>query len=195
MSRTIEYYQHHAESFIEDTRQVDMTALHRQFLSYLADGASILDAGCGSGRDSFAFHQGGYQVCAFDASEAMVNATTEYAGVETHLATFDSFSSAKKFDGIWACASLLHVPQLGLPQAMANLVTHLKPHGVIYLSFKYGSGEREHNGRRFTDMDETGLDKLIAPFTDLAVKERWLTGDQRAGRSHEQWLNAILQRV
>ena len=69
---TLDYYEAHAEQFFADTQSVDMAPLYERFLSELPVGALILDAGCGSGRDSKAFLERGYRVSAFDASEKLV---------------------------------------------------------------------------------------------------------------------------
>ncbi|NCA72639.1 MAG: SAM-dependent methyltransferase, partial [Sphingobacteriia bacterium] len=62
----------------------------------------------------------------------------------------------------------------------------------LYASFKHGAGEREHGGRRFTDLDEAGLAALVGAVPGLAVLETWTTGDRREGREQERWLNALL---
>ncbi len=97
-----------------------------------------------------------------------------------------------QFDGIWACASLLHVSLNELPDVFYRLLLALKPNGVIYFSFKYGQGEYEKEGRWFTDLDEASLLTLVDEVEGLAIKELWLTADRRVGRQHEQWLNGIL---
>ena len=63
---------------------------------------------------------------------------------------------------------------------------------MLYLSFKYGQGERQHGDRHFTDLDEAGLGQLVAGTACLRIEECWITGDLREGRAHERWLNAIL---
>jgi hypothetical protein len=65
---------------------------------------------------------------------------------------------------------------------------------MLYASFKYGSGEREHHGRRFTDLDEPGLAGLLDQVSGLEPVETWTTGDRRPGRESERWLNALLRR-
>ncbi len=87
-----------------------------------------------------------------------------------------------RFDGIWACASLPHVPLAELPEVLGRLGRALKPEGVLYASFKYGSGEREHEGRRFTDLDEKGLAALVEAVPALVVLETWVSGDRREWR-------------
>ena len=71
----------------------------------------------------------------------------------------------------------------------------LKLNGTLYASFKYGRGEREHGGRRFTDLDETGLAALLAASPAFTALETWTTADQRPGREDEQWLNTLLART
>ena len=100
---------------------------------------------------------------------------------------------AYPLDASRACASLLHLPTAELPDVMDRLRIALKPGGILYASFKYGSREREHQGRRFTDQDETGLSALLDQVAGLALLESWGTGDLRPGRASERWLNTLLR--
>ena len=190
-----DYYQQHAETFFADTCEVDMTPLYRRFLPLLADQAQILDAGCGSGRDASAFAKLGHQVTAFDASPALIALAEPHLSQPVHCLRFQDITWQDQFDGIWACASLLHVPVAELPDVMQRLCNALKPRGILYASFKYGSGEREHHGRRFTDLDEPGLAALLRCVPDLEAMETWTTDDLRPGREAERWLNTLLRRT
>jgi hypothetical protein len=87
------------------------------------------------------------------------------------------------------------VPTAELPDVVGRLRAALKPGGILYASFKYGSGEREHNGRRFTDLDEPGLAGLLEQVPGLEPVETWTTGDLRPGRESERWLNTLLRRA
>ena len=187
-----EYYDNNAERFISDTIDVDMNAHYERFLAYLNDGASILDAGCGSGRDSLAFKNMGYRVQAFDASSAMVEATRSLDNVPVEKMTVQSAVFDATFDGIWACASLLHVPRTELSTVLENLVSYLNVGGIIYASFKYGLDERQKGGRYFNDQTETSLVKNIDAISNLEIVEQWTSGDRRTGRSDEKWLNCLL---
>ena len=69
-----------------------------------------------------------------------------------------------------------------------------KANGIIYLSFKYGDFEGERNGRYFTDMTEESMAKLLVDFPEFTVEKQWITGDVRAGRGDERWLNMILRK-
>ncbi|MCA2027048.1 class I SAM-dependent methyltransferase [Enterobacter sp. K16B] len=190
---TLHYYQNHAQDFFDGTVNVDMTPLYEAFTQHLTHGARVLDAGCGSGRDAKAFHEMGYQVNAFDASSAMVELARQHTGLPVQLMTFSEIDGKAQYDGIWCCASLLHVPSSELPAVMQKLADALKPGGVWYVSFKYGNGERVQGKRRFTDLDEEGLRMGISNITDVAITSLWVTKDYRQERS-ERWLNGILHK-
>jgi SAM-dependent methyltransferase len=190
---TLKYYQDNAQTFFDGTVNVDMSSLYETFTRHLAPGARVLDAGCGSGRDAKAFMEMGYQVEAFDASSAMVEMAEEHTGLPVRLMTFSDVDWKEEFDGIWCCASLLHVPAAELPGVMQKLTGALKPGGVWYVSFKYGEGEREMDGRWFTDMDEVGLQRMLEAVLKIEIKSLWTTQDKRPGRG-EVWLNGVLQK-
>ncbi|ELJ5852322.1 TPA: class I SAM-dependent methyltransferase [Enterobacter kobei] len=190
---TLHYYQNHAKDFFDGTVNVDMTSLYEAFTQHLPHGARVLDAGCGSGRDAKAFHEMGYLVDAFDASSAMVELAKQHTGLPVKLMTFSEIDYKAQYDGIWCCASLLHVPSSELPAVMQKLADALKPGGVWYVSFKYGNGERVQGERRFTDLDEEGLRMGISNITDVAITSLWVTKDYRPERS-ERWLNGILHK-
>ena len=190
---SLDYYQQQAESFYHNTRAVDMTPLYRRFLPHVPQGGHIIDAGCGSGRDSLYFANSGFGVSAFDASPALVELARQHTGLPISLCRFEDFTAPTPADAIWACASLLHVPLAELAVVMAHLTTQLKPGGVFYCSFKYGQGEVTREGRHFTNLDEAGLRQLLEGLP-LSLDEHWQTGDLRPGREQERWLNAVLRK-
>ncbi|MCD8547865.1 MAG: class I SAM-dependent methyltransferase [Aeromonadaceae bacterium] len=190
---SIRYYEQHAADFVAGTLTVDMTSLYDHFVPLLAPGARLLDAGCGSGRDCAHFLQLGFAVEALDASAAMVQHAQALTGLPVRCCRFTDYQATEPLDAIWACASLLHVPTDELTGVMAHLATQLKDGGLFYCSFKYGSGEVSREGRTFTNLDETGLQALLAPLP-LHILETWQTGDVRPGREHERWLNAVLKK-
>lgn len=189
-----DYYQLHAQRFFSETVDVDMSELYRPFVAHLKPGARILDAGCGSGRDAKAFSEMGYEVEAFDASAELVELARQHTGLPVKQIRFEDVTEVERYDGIWCCASLLHVPLAELPGVMTQLAKALKPGGVWYLSFKYGSGEREKDGRRFTDMDEAGLEEVLSGLSGIEVMECWQTHDQRPERD-DSWINLVLSKA
>jgi SAM-dependent methyltransferase len=191
---TVAYYENRAETYFAETVAVDMAPLYARYLAYVPPGGHILDAGCGSGRDALAFRRLGYSVTAFEASSALAGLASAHCGLPVEVRRFQEDDWQERFDGIWACASLLHVPMAELPEVLRRLGRALKPDGVLYASFKFGAGERAHGGRRFTDLDEAGLAALVEAVTAIAVRKTWVTGDRREGREAERWLNAIVGR-
>ncbi len=188
----MDYYENNAKVFVESTLSVDMQSLYNCFLPLLPERANILDAGCGSGRDAKFFIERGHHVTAFDASAEIAALAEKEVGQHILVQRVQDIQYRNQFDGIWACASLLHVPAKDLPEVFRRLVRALKPNGMIYCSFKYGQGEYEKQGRRFTDLDEAGLQTLVDEIEELTIRELWVTADLRPGRGHERWLNGIL---
>lgn len=190
---TLNYYNQHAQTFSDSTLNVDMSALYREFLPYVVQNGYVLDAGCGSARDATYFKGQGFNVSAFDASPALAELASSYLQQPVEVKTFQELECVNKYDGIWCCASLLHVPKAELPQVFLNLQNALKPNGVLYVSFKYGTQERVHNGREFTDLTEQLLSSLLNQHTQLSIVKHWQSVDQRPGRESEVWLNAIIK--
>jgi SAM-dependent methyltransferase len=187
------YYDQNGEAFFRRTVDLDMGAERARFLAHLLPGASILDAGCGSGRDALAFARAGYAVTAFDASPEMVRLAQGHTGLPVLQLTFKKMTWLEAFDGVWASASLLHVARADLPETFGRVVAALRPGGVAYASFKLGEDEREVEGRRFTDMTE-GLLRALTEGACLAVVDLWVSADGRPGHEGEQWLNGIGRR-
>jgi SAM-dependent methyltransferase len=188
---SIQFYQDNADDFFEGTVNVDMSNIYNRFTQYLPSNAIILDAGCGSGRDTKAFLNMGYQLDAFDASSGLVALARKFTGIGVKLAMFDDVDAVNKYDAIWCCASLLHVKSAELLNTMGILSNALKQDGVWYVSFKYGNGERHKDGRDFTYMNENKLEKLIYELDGIDIQDIWITSDNRPDRN-EKWLNAIL---
>ena len=185
------YYDKNAKEFFSSTYQVDASDLYKEFLPFLKPQSLILDAGCGSGRDTLAFIQSGFKVTAFDASRDLAELASKHTGQTVAVAEFSNFQSDSLFDAIWACASLLHVPPINLPDIFNHLASFLKPEGIFYCSFKHGSGVTVRGGRQFTNVNEDTLQKIIVG-TRLNIRKNWITRDLRADRKSEKWMNVIL---
>ena len=188
--KTIDYYNHHAEEFANSTLHVEMESLYQPFLALLPEHAHILDLGCGSGRDSLAFKNKGYRVDAIDYSEALAKKATELTGIQVKHHSFYELDEVAVYDGIWACASLLHCERRRLAEVVAKMLRALKSEGVIYMSFKYGDSDREKDGREFTDLNEQQAQKLLAQFDQVSLVQQRITLDKRPDRT-EQWLNLL----
>ena len=148
---------------------------------------------CGSGRDSKAFLDAGYDVVSFDASIEMCKRASKLTGREVKNMRFEDMSFESDFDGIWASATLLHVPMTELPKIMQKMNTALKNGGVMYASFKYGDGTKMRGERKFSDFNEKSIVPLFenAGFTIL-INE--VGHDSRPGREKEMWVQVIAKK-
>jgi 2-polyprenyl-3-methyl-5-hydroxy-6-metoxy-1,4-benzoquinol methylase len=190
ISKNIDYYNKNADSFFEGSVNADMSYERDRFISLLPAGGKVLDAGCGSGRDSKAFLERGFEITAFDASEEMCKRASEYIGQEVINMLFQDVTYKDEFDGVWASASLLHVSIEELPAIIRKMNEALKSGGVMYASFKYGDGIQMRGERRFSDFNE----KSIVPLFENAgfkIIYNEVGADNRPGRENEMWVNVI----
>lgn len=196
--RTNNYYNKNAKEFFDNTAYLDMSHAYAKFHQYLPNQPNqpghnrIMDAGAGSGRDTKHFMDNGFVVYSFDNSEELCKLASDTFDVTVHCHDFDNIMATKFFAGIWACASLVHFTTYDIRKALLRLANHTMIHGIIYVSFKYGTfqGVRP-DGRYYTDMTEDKL-RMIIRGAHLIVLEEWVTTDIRPGREGEKWLNAIL---
>lgn len=193
-TRTLDYYDNHAREFYKTTVDVDFVTMQEHFLLKLKEGSRILDFGCGSGRDAKCFLERGYVVDAMDGSARLCELASEHAGIEVKNMFFQELAEVDKYDGIWACSSILHLPVDELADVMRKMAVALRANGIIYASFKYGTFSGERNGRFFTDMTEESFAKFLSGIEGLEVEEQWTTSDVRPGRGEEKWLNLILRK-
>jgi superfamily II DNA or RNA helicase/HKD family nuclease/SAM-dependent methyltransferase len=195
MDDTDRYYSRFATDVFDATVGVDMSSLYARFLEGLPPNAHILDAGCGSGRDAKAFSRIGFRVTAFDASEPLVRLASAHCGFEVGVRRLQDVSEYAAYDAIWCCASLLHVPETEIPEALTRLWRAVRPGGRVFLSLKLGRGERVYSdGRRFTDADESTIEKWLRALPNVLRVETWRSEDRRAHRS-DQWINALAVRT
>lgn len=191
---TIDYYNANAQVFSDSTASVEFTDMQDRFLELMPVGGSILDFGCGSGRDTKYFIEQGFNVTATDGSVELCRIASQRAGIIVRYELFGELSDVEQYDGIWACSSILHLSRTELLDVLPKMHDALKPGGVIYTSFKYGSFEGQRNGRWFTDLTEDSFASLLAQVDGLTLEEQWITGDVRLGRQDEKWLNLILRK-
>lgn len=194
MDNTLKYYNQNANQFVQGTLSVDFKRMQDRFLNKLLDGAYVLDFGCGSGRDTKYFREKGYQMDATDGSEELCKIASDYTGINVKQMLFEELCDINKYDGIWACSSILHLSKEALLTVLKKMAAALKDSGVVYTSFKYGDFEGERNGRYFTDFTIETFKEYIQKIPELQIEEYWITSDVRPGRGEEKWLNLILRK-
>ena len=107
----------------------------------------------------------------------------------------DDIDWVSEFDGIWACASLLHLRRNSIDSVLHKLRRALKPNGVMFVSFKLRDEEWEEEGRFFNGYDQTSFQQLIRGHPALVCESMWLSEDVRPDHKGKMWLNAILQNI
>lgn len=191
---TLDYYNSKAKDFVSGTVDIVFTEIQDIFLECVPVGGKILDFGCGSGRDTKYFLSKGYNVDAIDGSEKLCKIASEYTGVQVKQMLFEELDVVEEYDGIWACASILHVEKKQLTDIMKKIAIATKTDGVVYASFKYGEFEGVRNGRFFTYLTEESLGKLLEAVPELVIEKLWTSADVRAERGEERWLNIVLRK-
>lgn len=194
MTKTLSYYNKNAKQFSDGTREVDFKSVQDNFLKYLTPGDKILDFGCGSGRDSKAFIDAGYQVVAIDGSEELAKLASEYIGQEVRCQRFEELDEKEEYDGIWACASILHLEYETLVEVLRKMERALKPEGYLYTSFKYGKEDVFRDGRHFTNMTEERVNNMLEELNLFSLVDMKIGGDCRKDREEELWINLILKK-
>lgn len=198
---TLNYYDENAIEFAIQTVSIDMHDLYELFINQLPQRStqSILDVGCGSGRDANYFAKQDYNVTAIDASAELIqwaqkhHMSSRISWVHLDFSSIENQAWENKFTGIWACASLLHVSFLELPFVIKSLLKTLTDDGVMYLSFKYGERERVDEERFFCDMNEARWATIVAKIPQVIECDILLSADKRAD-CKDAWFNVMIKR-
>lgn len=190
---TLDYYNQNAQQFVDGSLHADMSDHYKHFLKYLPQSGKILDLGCGSGRDTAAFRKIGYKVVPVDGSIEVCRLAEQYLQSPVKCVQFDQLDYDEEFDGVWACASLLHVPKDEMTGILEIINKALKPGGILYASYKYGNEATERNGRLFSNYNEQTINDLFLNNLWI-VREIWLSSDVRKGRESERWVNVVVRK-
>lgn len=194
MNSTIEYYNRNAESYFDRTADVDFSGTYERFLKYIPVGGKIMDLGCGSGRDVKWFCDHRYDACGLDASEELVAQAREHYRVHVEIGKIEEWLAGEPYDGLWCCASLMHLKDAECKQFFENLDHNLKHGGAIYISVKAGiQTGNDEEGRYFRDFQGGDICELVNLCKGLDIKELWHTEDSLA-RDDFKWLNVIAVR-
>ena len=169
---TLAFYQKNSGKYIRETLNLDVAEVRQKFIDLLPAGAHILDVGCGSGRDSRVFLDYGFSVTAIDFSPEIAARTSIYLGCDVRIQCVQDVIELELYDAVWACASLLHLPQSQLVATLQSLADSLKKHGVGYLSMKKGDGERwDELGRFFNDQSVDSMRDIFRLLPRVSLLE------------------------
>ena len=189
------YYEINAKRYAKETFPADMSEQYKRFLPLLREYARILDVGSGSGRDACYFQKKGYQVTALEPSKNLCREIRKVFSGEIVCSDIQSYQPDQRFDGIWACASFLHLRLEEVLCFFGNIDLYLNDNGVVYLSGKNGiyTGEAE-DGRYFLEFTEELVENILVVNERMKLKELWYTEDVR-GRQGFRWMNIVVKMV
>ena len=191
--KTVDFYNSNSKNYIESTLDIDMSHLYSDFLSEIPSGGAILDLGCGSGRDSKVFIDKGYKITAVDGSKELAKLASRVIGQEVIVSKFEDLRLTESYDGIWACASLLHVNRSNIVDVIKSISCNLNRDGVFYMSFKYGNNEYiDDKGRYFNCYTKESFEEMIKNIPELIIRKIYKSGDTLGGRSNLEWLNVLI---
>jgi len=194
---TLAHYNSQAEAFWAGTHDHDVSQNIAALLQYIKGEPpfTILDFGCGPGRDLKAFTELGHIAVGLEGSERFVEMARAYSGCEVWQQDFLKLDlPPRRFDGIFANASLFHVPSAALPAVLAALHATLKPGGVLFSSNPHGNNEEGWSGDRYCvyhDLEAWRRYLTAAGFTELTHYYR-PTGLPRA---QQPWLASVWRKA
>lgn len=195
MKNTLEYYDNNSNEYYKEWNTEFLENYNFDvpdvFLSYLKPNAYILDLGCGIGRDSLYFKKKNYKVKAIDGSKEMCKIASELINDEVEQINFLDIDYKNEFDGIFACASLLHLDKEELLICLEKIIDALKDNGILYASFKYGDTERIKDNRFFNDMTETKFKSICSNFDNIEILKAWKTIQYK---NHNAFINFIIRK-
>lgn len=195
-SRT--WYDTHADDFEMATLNLGISPLLEEFAAMLAPQARVLDAGCGVGRDTRWLIDRGFAVDAFDISGEMVRATRDNTNgrVAPRQIDFRDYADPPgSWDGIWALASLLHLPKTEIADSMARLCTSLTQTGILAFSVKAGEGERMDSlGRPMAFYAPDEITAIAARALGSAGEVRSAVARAPSSEGCTSWINVFAMR-
>ncbi|MGO7212508.1 class I SAM-dependent methyltransferase [Rhizobium ruizarguesonis] len=188
LERTSAFYQENAETYGNRSRNLPKQRLDA-FLAGLAPGAAILELGCGGGQDSAYMLSQGFDVVPTDGSAELARQAEALIGRPVRVMLFQELDADSAFDGVWAQASLLHVPRPELPDVFVRIRRALRTGGTIHATFKAGDAEGHDGfGRYYNYPSAEWLSELLTNggWRNIAISEsdggsydgkptRWLT--------------------
>lgn len=194
VNTTIEYFDQNAERCFADAFTITARTNQDHFLSYVRPAGSILDFGCGSGRDTAYFMERGFEVTATDGSREMCRLASEFLGMPVRVLEFNELDEVDRYDGIFASASVMHLEYDRLLEVFPKMARALHEGGIIYVSFKYGDDDGYLGKRYYTKMTEERFAQMLDDFPQLEVVEQGIFGNEHPGQPDFRWLYAYLRK-
>ena len=186
---TREFYDGDPQGYSDNTVECDVSDILGRFASHLNPGSRVLDLGCGSGRDTIALRSMGFSVVPVDGSQGMCLTAERNTGDAVRRLDMLELDYEGEFDGVWACASMLHLREGEIPRALALVRRALRDGGVLYVSFKDGTFSGRRDGRWYTDMTPGAMTTALTSAGFVAT-DVWHSVDRRG----TVWANGLFSK-
>lgn len=190
-----DFYNEQARVYYDKTIELDMSEALEEFISLLPENCPILDLGCGSGRDSLYLIEHGFDVTAMDGASELCGLAEIHIGQDVLCMRYEEMDFESVFDGVWACAALVHIPKNELSNILVKIVNSLRPNGILYMSLKYGDVSGLKNGIYYSEYRTKDIKDIINNFKELELIKIYKTNDIREERKEEQWLNVYIRKT
>lgn len=191
---SIDYYNRCAVAYYENTVELNMETMLEQFIELLPESPTVLDMGCGSGRDSLYFIEKGFDVTAIDGAKELCNLAEIHIGQDVLCMNFAEMNFDEVFDGVWANASLLHESDEEIDGILDRVIKSIKPDGILYMSFRYGTFTGIRDDRFFVDYKMKTMKELIGRHKELEIIEIIRTDDVGDAEKGPEWINVFVRK-
>lgn len=187
-----DFYQNHYEMYFKQTVSIDPSLFLKPFVKVLPQNASILDIGCGSGRDLLWLKKHGFYTTGFEQSQGLARLAARHSRCEIIAGNFETYDfSPFSYDAILASGSLVHVPHDRLELVIQNIRKALDPGGIFYVSLKQGKGTKtDAFGRIFYLWQEPDLAEI---FSRLNFRVLNTSNTKSVLNSKDPWLGFVLK--
>lgn len=192
----IDYYNQNAESYYNNTVELNMDKILEKFCKLLPEDATILDLGCGSGRDSLYFIEEGYDVTALDGSLKLCELAKVHIGQDVLNMLYEDMDFENVFDGVWACASLVHILNEDKFLDIINKIFNsMKKEGILYISLRYGDDIIKDDNRYYKEYSVKEVKNIInnIDYINIEVIDIWKTQDLR--KENKEWVNILIRKI
>lgn len=200
MNKTIQYYDNNAATYFKSTVNLDLipndlTQARDIFLSLLISAERkprILDIGSGSGRDAVFYSKHGCSVTALEPSEGLCERLSTIFHGDVVNSAIQDYEPSEPFDGLWACASLLHLERCDIINFFSRLNKFMKSGSILYCDFKTGIKTGfDEKGRFFTNFDEELFEAINDACPGLQLEKKWENVD--VSRPGLVWVSMIFR--
>ncbi|MDO5520182.1 MAG: class I SAM-dependent methyltransferase [bacterium] len=187
-------YDKKENDFSERTFIDNVEEIQKRFIHMLPENAVIMDLGCGSGRNTLYFKNHGLTVLPVEGSRVLCNIAAKHTGLKVRHMRVLELNEVNRFDGIWASSSFIHLSYEEIIDVLHKVFRALKPGGVLYMAFRYGTFEGARGGRQCIDLDERKFIALLRQVKGFEVEWKTVTPDIRP-ECKQQWMNIFLRKI